>query len=137
MNLSRKFELAGGLGAGLLGVIAPFTFRGVRTILLTDRYFETLLPILLFFILPGVLFAIGAYLHAARQKIYGRRMCLVLGGFYLLTAPTLFMTGRYAGGWSGAFLAVAPAGVAVTTLFVTSIAKRREAAALKRQQNQY
>jgi hypothetical protein len=48
------------------------------------------------------------------------------------------MTGRYAGGLSGAFLAVAPAGVAVITLFVTSIAKRRdEAATLKRQQNQY
>lgn len=123
MNSLRKLELVAGITTGLLGLVIPLTFEGIRFSLPKQYYLETLIIILLFFTLPGVLFALSIYFHAVRYHSRARIISLIIGGFYLLSAPFLFFLGGYGGGWKQAFIVVLPAVTAIITLIISRFDK--------------
>ena len=78
MTLSKKLELAGGVATGVLGLVAPFSRHGAQTFELFRLWPGLLLDALVLFIDPGLLVAIGSYIHTLQGKTRG---------FGLITSP--------------------------------------------------
>ena len=90
--LSRKLELAGGVATGVLGLAAPFFPNGAHTFELFRLFPELLLGDLVIFIVPGLLVAIGAYLHSVGPKTRGF-VFLLVGGLFLTVMMFLHIFG--------------------------------------------
>jgi hypothetical protein len=71
MTSIRKLELGGGVATALPGLILPFRVNGMHTIDLFRLYPELLADALVLSIFPGLLVALGAYAHAAKQRSWG------------------------------------------------------------------
>ena len=110
--LSKKFELAGGVATGVLGVmlalVAPFVRYGSHTLELYTLWPGLLLGDTIAFAIPGLIVAIGSYLHSVARKSWGFVLVIVGGAFLLVTIPIHFFGGVfYFYGLWGAFKTVA------------------------------
>jgi hypothetical protein len=95
MTFARKFELTSGAATGLLGIL-------VALVLLYDEYqisqrlneeFRSVLGIvvvLMFYIAPGLLVAIGSYFHAVFREAWLGRGMLLVGSLFLIVTFLAF-----------------------------------------------
>lgn len=83
MNGWRKAELCCGVACGLLGPLPFFVQSRTAPLELFRRSPEFLLEAVLMFLLPGLLVAVGSYLHGVRNKKAGL-ILLLLGGIFLV-----------------------------------------------------
>jgi len=79
MSFLRKFEIGCGMATVVLASIVSASIVGPPYI---DSILLQILGAVLFFVAPGLLVAVGAYLHATRGKILGYGM-LWVGGLFL------------------------------------------------------
>lgn len=97
--LSKKFELAGGATTGVLavvlGVVAPFIRHGAHTFELYRLWPGLLLGDLIAFVIPGLLVAIGSYVHSVARKTWGFILLLVGGIFLSVMMPIHFLGGVF------------------------------------------
>ena len=93
MTLLRKFELAGGVTTGVLGFVAPFYRHGADTFELFWLWPGLLLEALVLFIVPGLLVAIGSYVHSVGLKTWGFVMLSVCGMFLTVMSLIYFFGG--------------------------------------------
>lgn len=85
----KRIELFCGIGCGVLGVLPFFLRHGAYAFELFRSSPENLAEALLFFLLPGLLVAVGSYFHAVRNRNFG--LVLLLGGGILLTLLMLVL----------------------------------------------
>jgi hypothetical protein len=97
----RKVELGSGVVTGLLGVIVALymlsqDYEAAKRLSEEYPFFKALAVALIFFIVPGLLIAIGSYLHAVLQRsLWGRGM-IVLGSLpIILVSLSIFITPGY------------------------------------------
>lgn len=125
MTFARRLELAGGVVTGLLGVVVPWSLKGVHS-LPPEYYRESMIEILLLFICPGLAVAVGSFAHAAKRRPWGRKLLWVIGAFYVLVTPLLFLLGGYGGGLRQAILVVTPSVTAFVTLAAANYVREGE-----------
>jgi len=87
MANGRKAQLICGLTTGVLGLVIPFFRSGLFTVDLSGHWMGILTDDLVFFVMPGLLVSVGAYLHVLKGKRAGILILLLLGLF--LTAMGL------------------------------------------------
>jgi hypothetical protein len=116
MTSIRKLELGCGVATALLGLILPFRVNGMHTIDLFRLYSELLADALVLSIFPGLLVALGAYAHAAKQRSWGRVLLWATGVFYVILSPLVFLSDAAHAGWSIALFGLLPAITAIATL---------------------
>jgi hypothetical protein len=85
--LSRKLELSCGVLTALLAIIVSLMAirDDYQTALRLENEFHPFgdfLIVAVRFILPGILVALGAYVHAVKQEAWGR-VAIILGGLFL------------------------------------------------------
>jgi hypothetical protein len=123
--LSKKFELAGGAATGVLGVlvglVAPFVRHGSHTFELYISWPGLLLGDVVSFVIPGLIVALGSYLHSVARKTWGFVLLLVGGTFLLVTMPIHFFGGvfYFYGLWGG-LLRLSPSAMAILTIIAAS-----------------
>jgi hypothetical protein len=128
---SKKFELAGGATTGalavLLGFVAPFITHGAHTFELYRSWPGLLLGDLIAFVIPGLLVAMGSYVHSVARKTWGLILLLVGGIFLVVTMPILFFGGvfYFYGLWVG-LLRLSPSIMAILTI-IAALKVRRSA----------
>ena len=121
MTLSKKFELAGGATTGVLavvlGVVAQFIRHGAHTFELYRLWPGLLLGDLIAFVIPGLLVAIGSYVHSVARKTWGFILLLVGGIFLSVMMPIHFFGGVfYFYGFGGGLLRLSPSAMAILTI---------------------
>ena len=127
--LSKKFELAGGMATGVLGVVlalvAPFVRYGSNTLELYTLWPGLLLSDIIAFAIPGLIVAIGSYLHSVARKSWGFVLVIVGGAFLLVTIPIHFFGGvfYFYGLWGG-LLRLSPSAMAILTIIAASRVRR-------------
>jgi hypothetical protein len=92
MTMLRKFELAGGVATGVLGIVVPFAKHVTHTFELLRLWPGLLLDAVALFIVPGLLVAIGSYTHTLQGKTLGFIMLLV-GGIFLTVMSVIYLVG--------------------------------------------
>jgi hypothetical protein len=125
MTLSRKFELIGGVATGVLGIVAPFCKNGAHTFELFKLWPGLLLDALVSFVVPGVLVAIGSYIHTRREKTLGFVM-LIVGGIFLITASLIYFFGGvvfYAFGLWGGVIVLSQSLMAIITVISSLVGR--------------
>lgn len=129
MILVRKLELTSGVATLVLGLIAPFCRDGVAdTFRLYRLWPGLLLDASIFFIVPGLLVAIGSYLHAVKRKTVGF-VVLLVGGIFLTLMMLIHMLGGVFyvfGFWGG--MAILSQGLLAIVTMILSVAGRTPAA---------
>ena len=118
MSSLRAIELACGAATFLLGMLVPFNLKGARSIP-PEYYWSDLISIAVIFALPGLIVAIGAYVHAVMEKTWGRKLLWVMGGLNVLIIPLFFLSAAYMGGMRMALTITAPSVMAIVTLLVS------------------
>jgi len=95
MAIARMVELIGGLGTGLLGIIVGIvTFKDDFEI--SQRLEHEFHPVrdflilLLFFTIPNLVVATGAYFHAVRRDSGIGRLLIFFGGAFVVGLFLLF-----------------------------------------------
>lgn len=114
--MARKIELISGVATAILGLVVPLNLNGAISNMPPEYYRESLIEIIILFVCPGLLVAMGAYAHAVKQKPWGRKLLWVMGALYIIVSPILFLLGGYGGGWRQAFLVITPAVTAILSL---------------------
>lgn len=126
MTLPKKLELAGGVLTGVLGLVAPFCRLGVAdTVRLYSLWPSLLIEVLVLFIVPGSLVAIGSYLHAVRRKTVGFVIVLV-GGIFLTVMSLIYFFGGavfYLFGLWGGVLVLSQSLMAIITVISSLVAR--------------
>jgi hypothetical protein len=120
MRLVRKVELGCGILTGALGLYVPLSI--VRANFAPPRRLdqESVIEMLLIFVLPGLLVTIGSYSHAVKERSWGRKLLWVIGIILAAMSPLLFLLGGYGGGVRQAFLVITPTLAAIATLVASS-----------------
>jgi len=125
MTLSRKVELVGGVATGVLGLVVPFFPNGAHTLELIRLWPGLLLGDLVGFIIPGLLVAIGSYIHTLQGKTRGFVLLLV-GGIFLTITMFIHIFGGvfYVYGLWGGGLILVQSSMALITVISSLIARR-------------
>lgn len=129
MMFLRKFELAGGMATGVLGglagIVAPFVRYGVGIFELYRSWPGLLIGDLISFVIPGLLVAVGSYVHSVGRKSWGFVLVLVVGIFLVLIIPIHFFGGvfYFYGLWGG-LLRLSPSAVALLTVIAAFQVRR-------------
>jgi ABC-type glycerol-3-phosphate transport system permease component len=116
MVFARKLELSSGVATAILGLVVPLSLSGMISNMPPEYYRESLIQIIILFVCPGLLVAIGAYAHAVKQRPWGRKLLWVMGALYIIVSPIIFLLGGYGGGLRQAFLVITPSITAIVTL---------------------
>jgi K+-transporting ATPase A subunit len=119
MTSIRKLELGCGAATAFLGLILPFRVNGMHTFDLFRSFPSLLEDTLIFSICPGLVVALGAYMHAVMQKSWGRVLLWIAGIFYVILSPLVFLSDAYHAGWSKALPGLTPAALAIVTLVLS------------------
>ena len=82
MSVLRKLEIACGVATAMLGMAAAaqMLHMNIETMRRLERsfsVFQELLGASILYILPGLLVALGSYLHASRLRLWGLPMLLI------------------------------------------------------------
>jgi hypothetical protein len=125
MTLSRKFELTGGVATGVLGLVAPFCRHGADTFALFRLWPGLLLEALVLFIVPGLLVAIGSYVHSVGLKTWGFVMLSVCGMFLTVMSLIYFFGGAifYLFGLSGGVIVLSQSLMAIITVISSLVGR--------------
>ncbi len=119
MTASRKVELTSGILTGVLAVVVIAALTQPSDV----SGFLRLLP---FYLVPSMLVAIGAYIHAVRRKNSGLVTLLIGGSLLTVMIPLLTLGGVfYFYGFFGGFLSLAPSGTAILTMIAASYVRSR------------
>ena len=133
MTALRKVELISGIATGFLALFSPSSFS-LAVFVFSDFTFKEklsgLLSLLVTYIGPAILVAIGSYIHAVRQRASGVVMVLV-GGLFLTSIELVVFVGGFfyaLGSWSMAvtLLPWASAIITVIAALLTRSAESRE-----------
>jgi hypothetical protein len=89
----KTAELFCGVACGLLGPLPLFLRHGAYAFELMRFSLGNLLDAVLLFFLPGLLVAIGSYLHSVRRRTTGLILLLIGGIFLTLMVLGLFFSG--------------------------------------------
>lgn len=120
MTTSRRIELFCGCLVALLGLIIPFAKHGSHTFELDRAFPGFILGYVLLFGLPGLLFMIGAYLHAVKQKTAGLVIVILIGLFLTVLGVIFFFGGGfYVFGLRQGTLVFTQAGLAAVTAILS------------------
>src|SRR5882724_5452638 len=107
MTALRKVELISGIATGFLALFSPSSFS-LAVFVFSDFTFKEklsgLLSLLVTYIGPAILVAIGSYTHAVRHRASGFRMVLIGGLVLTIMEFVVFFGGRFyaLGPWSAA-----------------------------------
>ena len=106
MNAWKGAELFCGVACGLLGPLPLFLRHGAYAFELFRTSRGNLLDAVILFFLPGLLVAIGSYLHSVRGKTAGLILLLAGGIFLTLMMLIHFFSGGvfYVYGIAGGFV---------------------------------
>jgi hypothetical protein len=118
MTSIRKLELCFGAATVLLGAFVPFSVNGTKTFDLLESHPSLLADALVLSVCPALLVALGAYAHAAKRKSWGRILLWIVGIFYVILSPLVFLSDAAHAGWSKALFGLLPAIAAIATLLV-------------------
>ncbi len=116
MTSTAKVEISCGLATPLVALMIPFAVNGMHTFDLFRSFPSLLEDALILSICPGLVVALGAYMHAVMQKSWGRVLLWIAGIFYAILSPLVFLSDAYHAGWSLALLGFTPAALAIVTL---------------------
>lgn len=125
MTLSRKIEFASGMITGVLGFFPDLSKHGAHTFELFRLWPGLLVDALLLFIVPGLLVAIGSYLHAAREKTSGF-VILLVGGIFLTVMMLIHIFGGvfYVFGLLGGVVILSQSLMAILTMISSLVVRR-------------
>ena len=123
MTFVRKLEVSSGITTLVLGLAAPFC-RNAFPERVGDSWLSPgfLLDVLVLFVIPGLLVAIGSFIHSVRRKNWGL-VLLIIGGAFLTIMMFIHVFGGvfYVWGlWSGV-LVVLQALTAILTVILSAI----------------
>ena len=120
MNFSKNSELVGGVLTAALGPLPPFVKHGAYTVELYRLWPSLLLDDILLSVAPGLLIAIGSFLHTTRGKTGGLLLVLLATIFLVLLSAVLLIGGAifYWFGLAGGIIVLTQAMVALITLVI-------------------
>lgn len=93
MNAWKRAEVICGVACGLLGPLPFFLRHGAYAFELFQSSPGNLLDAVILFLLPGLLVATGAYLHAVKRRTAGLILLLIGGIFLTLMMLVYFFSG--------------------------------------------
>ena len=118
MSFSRRVELVSGLATGFLWLAYSLALgRGYPNN--SSLYLESFLSGFIFFGLPGLLVAFGAYSHAVRGRAWGRVMLMVGCSILILVFLLFFFGGIGYWGKLVQFTTVAPSITGIITVIAS------------------
>lgn len=124
MTYLRKLEIGCGVATGLLGIAAAASMMSadLEAMRRLDRDFPVAQEILVasvIYVLPGLLVAIGSYLHASRLRVWGLPLLMIASLCLVVLLLLLLFASAFAGPSPFARLNLSLATLAILTVIVS------------------